>query len=44
MSFAAKTYGRFVPECKDDFALDNDKTAHRMYGKAQNPAPVDTLK
>lgn len=28
------TYGRFVPERKDDFAWENDKIAFRMYGKA----------
>ncbi|SOD12104.1 DUF4861 family protein [Pedobacter xixiisoli] len=30
----AKTYGRYVPERKDDFAWENDKIAFRMYGKA----------
>lgn len=29
-----KTYGRFVPERKDDFAWENDKIAFRTYGKA----------
>jgi hypothetical protein len=29
-----KTYCRFVPERKDDFAWENDKTAYRMYGPA----------
>ena len=29
-----KTYGRYVPERKDDFAWENDKIAFRMYGKA----------
>ncbi|SRR5579871_333456 len=33
-AFPAKTYCRFVPERKDDFAWENDKIAHRMYGKA----------
>jgi hypothetical protein len=32
--FEAKTYGRFVPERKDDFAWENDVLAFRMYGKA----------
>jgi len=32
--FVTKTYGRFVPERKDDFAWENDKIAHRVYGKA----------
>ena len=27
------TYGRFVPERKDDFAWENDYIAFRMYGK-----------
>lgn len=29
-----KTYGRYVPERKDDFTWENDKIAFRMYGKA----------
>lgn len=32
--FNAKTYARFVPERKDDFAWENDKIAFRTYGKA----------
>ena len=32
--FVAKTYARFVPERKDDFAWENDKIAFRTYGKA----------
>ncbi|WP_241687422.1 DUF4861 family protein [Flavobacterium sp. YO64] len=32
--FAAKTYARYVPERKDDFAWENDKIAFRAYGKA----------
>lgn len=32
--FAAKTYARYVPERKDDFAWENDKVAFRTYGKA----------
>jgi len=31
---AAKTYCRYVPERKDDFAWENDKIAFRAYGKA----------
>ena len=31
---ATKTYGRFVPERKEDFAWENDKIAFRAYGKA----------
>jgi len=27
-----KTYGRFVRERRDDFAWENDRVAHRMYG------------
>lgn len=30
----AKTFARYVPERKDDFAWENDKIAFRMYGKA----------
>jgi len=29
-----KAYGRFVRERYDDFVWENDKVAHRMYGKA----------
>jgi hypothetical protein len=29
-----KAYGRFVRERHDDFAWENDRIAHRMYGKA----------
>ncbi len=29
-----KAYGRFVRERCDDFAWENDRVAHRMYGKA----------
>ena len=32
--FAAKTFTRYVPERKDDFAWENDKIAFRMYGTA----------
>ncbi len=31
---AARTYCRFVPERKDDFAWENDKVCNRMYGPA----------
>jgi len=37
----AKTFGRFVPERKDDFAWENDRAAYRMYGPAlakENPS------
>jgi hypothetical protein len=29
-----KVYGRFVRERRDDFAWENERTAHRMYGAA----------
>ncbi len=32
--FERKTYGRAVPERKDDFAWENDRIAFRMYGPA----------
>lgn len=32
--FIQKTFARYVPERKDDFAWENDKIAFRMYGKA----------
>ena len=31
---AAPAYARFVPERLDDFAWENERTAHRMYGPA----------
>ena len=37
----AKTFARFVPERKDDFAWENDIAAYRMYGPAlanENPS------
>jgi hypothetical protein len=37
----AKTFGRFVPERKDDFAWENDRVVFRMYGPAlanENPS------
>jgi hypothetical protein len=39
--YAAKTYGRYVPERKDDFAWENDRVVFRMYGPAlakENPS------
>lgn len=39
--FVTKTYGRFVPERKDDFAWENDKIAFRMYGKALEQTPKE---
>jgi hypothetical protein len=35
----AKTFARYVPERKDDFAWENDRIAFRMYGKALESAP-----
>ncbi len=35
--FARKTFGRAVPERKDDFAWENDRIAFRMYGPALAP-------
>lgn len=32
--FTVKTYARYVPERKDDFAWENDQIAFRTYGKA----------
>ena len=40
-AFETKTYGRYVPERKDDFAWENDKIAFRMYGKALELTPVE---
>jgi hypothetical protein len=40
-TFPAKTFGRHVPERKDDFAWENDRIAFRMYGPAlakENPS------
>ena len=36
-----KTFGRFVPERKDDFAWENDKIAFRMYGTALEQSPSE---
>ena len=36
-----KTYGRYVPERKDDFAWENDKIAFRMYGKELEKTPKE---
>ncbi len=33
-----KTFARYVPERYDDFAWENDRTAHRAYGLALIPA------
>ncbi|WP_443944409.1 DUF4861 family protein [Pedobacter sp. AW1-32] len=36
-----KTFARYVPERKDDFAWENDKIAFRMYGKALEKTSED---
>ena len=38
-AYAAKTYGRQVPERFDDFAWENDKIAFRMYATALDKSP-----
>lgn len=40
-AMTSKTYGRYVPERKDDFAWENDKIAFRMYGKALEQTPLE---
>lgn len=40
-STVQKTFGRYVPERKDDFAWENDKVAFRMYGKALESTPKE---
>lgn len=42
-TFAAKTYARYVPERKDDFAWENDKIAFRTYGKALENTKEDAF-
>lgn len=39
--FVVKTYGRFVPERKGDFAWENDQIAFRMYGKELEKTPEE---
>ncbi len=39
--YAPKTFGRYVPERKDDFAWENDKIAFRMYGKELEKTPKE---
>lgn len=39
--FPTKTYGRYVPERKEDFAWENDKIAFRMYGKELEQTPKE---
>jgi hypothetical protein len=38
---AQKTYCRYVPERKDDFAWENDRIAFRMYGRALESSPKE---
>lgn len=38
-----KAYGRFVRERRDDFAWENDRIAHRMYGAALETWAQDPL-
>jgi hypothetical protein len=38
-----KAYGRFVREREDDFAWENDRIAHRMYGAALETWPPEPL-
>lgn len=40
-TFVVKTYARYVPERKDDFAWENDKIAFRVYGKALEKTKED---
>lgn len=37
----SRTYARFVPERKDDFAWENDRIAFRMYGAALENFPAE---
>lgn len=41
--YAAKCYGRHVPERLDDYAWENDKAAYRAYGPALEVAPGEML-
>lgn len=38
-----KAYGRFVRERRDDFAWENDRVAHRMYGAELETWPQEPL-
>ena len=40
-NMVVKTYGRYVPERKDDFAWENDNIAFRAYGKALEKTKED---
>lgn len=39
--FVSKTYCRYVPERKEDFAWENDRIAFRMYGRALELTPAE---
>lgn len=41
--FPSRAFGRFVPERKDDFAWENDRIAHRMYGAALETDKAEPL-
>ena len=34
LMYSSKSFGRFIPERKDDFAWENDRVAFRVYGNA----------
>ncbi|KAA6339728.1 hypothetical protein EZS27_012364 [termite gut metagenome] len=36
-AFEPKTFGRYIPERKEDFAWENDRVAFRIYGQALIP-------
>jgi hypothetical protein len=40
-TFPVKTFARYVPERKDDFAWENDRIAFRAYGKALEKTKED---
>ncbi|UPK69165.1 DUF4861 family protein [Chitinophaga filiformis] len=40
-TLASRTYARYVPERKDDFAWENDRIAFRMYGAALENFPSE---
>ncbi len=40
-NFTTKTFGRYVPERKEDFAWENDRIAFRMYGKELEKTPAE---
>jgi hypothetical protein len=40
-AMVVKTYGRYVPERKGDFAWENDRIAFRMYGKELESIPAE---